>query len=279
MKVQSPAQGILYMVFSVFCFAVVNAIAKAHSHIPVHEIILFRSVVSFVYCAVYVRYFHISFWGNNHFWLVMRGLMGFVALTMFFMTVMHMPLASASTIQYLSPVFTVLIATQLNNQQVKPVQWIYFAIALVGAVMIKGFDHRVELQWLLVGVASAFFAGLAYNSIIKSKGTDHPMTIVMYNSMVALPLAGTWCLFDWVTPVGLEWFYFLIMGIFAQAAQYFMTLALHSDVASKIAPWNYFGAVFALLIGSFFFHEDIVWLSALGMSLVVVGVVLNARVK
>jgi drug/metabolite transporter (DMT)-like permease len=119
---------------------------------------------------------------------------------------MNMPLASASTIQYLSPVFTVMIATQLNNQKVKRIQWLFFLIGLVGAVLIKGFDPRVKVEWLLVGITSALFAGLAYNSIIKSKGTDHPMTIVMYNPLVAIPIVSIWCYFDWVTPVGIERF-------------------------------------------------------------------------
>ena len=209
----------------------------------------------------------------------MRGLMGLIALVLFFSTIMHMPLASASTIQYLSPVFTVLIATQLNDQKVRPIQWLFFLIAFIGAVMIKGFDTRVSLEWLLVGITSALFAGLAYNSIIKSKGTDHAMTIVLYNPMVAIPITGIWCFYDYVQPQGLEWLWMLIMGIFAHTAQYLMTLALHSDVASKITPWNYFGAIFALVIGYFFFDEDIAWLSVMGMMFVVTGVILNARVK
>jgi drug/metabolite transporter (DMT)-like permease len=209
----------------------------------------------------------------------MRGLMGLIALLLFFSTVMNMPLASASTIQYLSPVFTVLIATQLNDQKVRPVQWVFFLIAFIGAAMIKGFDTRVSIEWLLIGITSAFFAGLAYNSIIKSKGTDHAMTIVLYNPMVAIPITGIWCFYDYVPLHGLEWLWMLVMGIFALAAQYFMTLALHSDVASKITPWNYFGAIFALIIGFFFFDEEIAWLSVMGMLLVVTGVILNARVK
>ncbi len=267
------------MVASVFCFAVVNAIAKSHAHIPVHELILFRSVISFLFAASFIKYYGISFWGNNKFWLIMRGLMGLIALMLFFSTVMNMPLASASTIQYLSPVFTVLIATQLNQQKVKPIRWLFFAVSFIGAAMIKGFDSRVSGFWLMIGVASAFFAGLAYNSIIKSKGTDHAMTIVLYNPMVAIPITGIWCFYHFVTPVGLEWLWLIFMGIFAHAAQYLMTLALHSDVASKIAPWNYFGAIFAVIIGYFFFGEEIYLLSFLGMLLVVMGVVLNAKVK
>lgn len=273
------SRGVLLMIGSVFCFAIVNALAKGMKHIPVHELVFFRSVVSFAFASYYVKKHHIYFWGNNKFWLIMRGLMGLIALLMFFSTIMHMPLASASTIQYLSPIFTVLLATQMNNQKVKHIQWLYFAIAFIGAALIKGFDSRISTYWMLVGVGSALFAGLAYNSIIKSKGTDHPMTIVLYNPMVAIPITGIWCLFDWQNPIGLEWLYLLIMGIFAHIAQFLMTKALHSDVASKVTPWNYFGAIFALFFGYFFFKEEIVLLSFVGMALVGVGLALNSRVQ
>jgi drug/metabolite transporter (DMT)-like permease len=272
-------KGIVYMVSSVFCFAVVNAIAKYLAHFPVHELIFFRSIVAFVFCVLYLRHYKIPLWGNNRFWLVARGLIGLVALYLFFQTIRHMPLASASTIQYLSPVFTVLVATQLNGQGVKKIQWLYFAIAFAGTALIKGYDGRVSTEWLLVGVSSALLAGFAYNAIIKSRGTDHPMVIVMYVPLVALPFTGLLCLFDWVWPQGWEWFLLFLMGIFTQAAQYMTTLALHSDVASKIAPWNYFGALFALIFGYVLFDEMLTWLSFVGMLLVVIGVVLNSRVK
>ncbi len=275
----NESRGVMLMIGSVFCFAIVNVIAKMHPHIPVHELILFRSIVSFIFAAAYVKHYGISFWGNNKFWLIMRGLMGLTALLLFFSTVMNMPLASASTIQYLSPVFTVLIATQLNNQKVRTIQWLFFVMAFIGTILIKGFDTRVSTFWLLVGVTSAFFAGIAYNSIIKSKGTDHAMTIVLYNPMVAIPITGIWCLFDWTTPTPTEWIWMFVMGVFAHLAQYFMTLALHSDVASKIAPWNYFGAIFAIIFGYFFFDEKVVLLSIFGMILVIVSVILNSRVQ
>lgn len=275
----AQGRGIVLMLGSVFCFALVNTIAKLHAHIPVHELVLSRAIISFIIASYYIKKKGIPYWGNNKFWLIMRGLMGVIALLLFFSTIMNMPLASASTIQYLSPVFTVLLATQLNNQKVKPIQWIYFIISLIGTAMIKGFDTRVSLYWLGVGILSAVFTGLAYNSIIKSKGTDDPMTIVLYNPIVAIPITGIMCLFDFVMPVGIEWLWLIALGILGHIAQYLMTLALHTDVASKVTPWNYFGAVFALLLGYFIFDEEVVWLSMVGMLFVVTGVILNARVK
>jgi drug/metabolite transporter (DMT)-like permease len=46
-----------------------------------------------------------------------------------------------------------------------------------------------------------------------------------------------------------------------------------------VTPWNYFGAIFALLIGFVFFGEIPLPVSILGMGLIVTGVLLNARVK
>jgi drug/metabolite transporter (DMT)-like permease len=62
-------------------------------------------------------------------------------------------------------------------------------------------------------------------------------------------------------------------------AQYLMTLALHSDRASKVAPWNYSGAIFSLFFGWIFFGEIIHFVSIIGMIVIGVAVVMNARLK
>ncbi|MEY3399223.1 MAG: hypothetical protein RL220_1817 [Bacteroidota bacterium] len=270
-------EGIVYMVLSVFCFAIVNAAAKKLDHIPVHELIFFRAVVSFVICYWYIRKLKLPFWGNNITWLLARGITGLAALILFFSTIKHMPLATASTIQYLSPIFTVLIAVRMNDQPMLRIQWLFFALAMCGVILIKGTDVRVEGQWLVAGIISAVLAALAYNSIIRAKHFDHPMTIVMYFPLVSIPLMGLWCLFEWVQPQGFDWILLLVMGIFTQSAQYFMTLALHTERAGLVAPWNYTGAIFAVAFGWIFFGESISSLTLGGIVLIGLAVFLNAQ--
>jgi drug/metabolite transporter (DMT)-like permease len=279
MNQQAVNSGVLYMVASVFCFAIVNACAKSLHHLPVHELVFFRSVVVFVVASLVIYRKRISFFGNNIPWLLTRGITGLAALFLFFATIKHMPLASASTIQYLSPIFTVIAAISINKQKPRNIQWLLFLVSLLGVVVMKGFDHRISFTWLSAGVASAVLAGLAYNAVIRCKDTDHPMTIVLYFPMIAIPLMGVWCMFDWVSPAGNDWWLLLIMGLFTVAAQYLVTIALHSDVASKITPWNYTGAIFAGAFGYFLFHETINMMTVVGILLVVSGVVLNARVR
>lgn len=265
------------MLLAVTCFAAVNALAKSMHRLPVHELVFFRSVVSLAFCLWYVRRFKLNPLGNNRKWLVLRGVFGLIALLLFFGTLKHMPLATATVIQYLSPLFTIYIAGKWNNQHIRPIQWLYFSMAFAGVLLIKGWDARVPLLWLMAGIGSSIFAGLAYNAIIRAKGSDHPIVIVLYFPLVALPVTGVWCVFDWVTPQGMEWIGLLFMGALTQVAQYSTTMALHSDDASRVTPWNYFGAIIAVLIGMIWFNELPMLLSLAGMGLVVLGVVLNAR--
>ena len=267
------------MVISVFFFAVVNTCAKLLPSLPVHELVFFRSLVSFTFSFIFLKSRGIPVFGNNRKWLLIRGGTGLVALMLFFATIKNMPLAAASTIQYLSPVFTVFFAIWLNNQKVRPIQWLFFAMAISGILMIKGFDTRIAMPWLLVGVASALMAGLAYNAVIRCSETEHPVVVVMYFPLVSLPITGVWCTFDFVMPQGWDWLFLLLMGIATQIAQYFTTKALSSDAAGKITPWTYFGALFSMAIGYVLFSEPITILAIAGMVVMVTAVILNARLK
>ncbi len=277
--VSKASQGILFMVVSVFFFAVVNTCAKLLPAIPVHELVFFRSLVSFTFSFLFLKSRGIPIFGNNKKWLLIRGATGLIALTLFFATIKNMPLAAASTIQYLSPVFTVFFAIWLNDQKVRPVQWLFFALAIAGILMIKGFDTRISLTWLAVGVASALVAGLAYNAVIRCSETEHPVVVVLYFPLVSLPITGAWCAFDFVMPNGWDWLILLLMGSATQVAQYFATRALSSDAAGKITPWTYFGALFSMGIGYLLFNEPITALAIVGMLVMVTAVILNARLK
>lgn len=264
---------------SVGLFALVYTFVKFLAHIPAQEIILFRSIVSLTISLTHLKILNISPWGNNKKWLVIRGISGIIALTMFFYTIKHMPLASAVTIQYLSPVFTVILAIFINNQKVNPIQWLYLFMAFVGVILIKGWDERISINMLLIGMSAAFFAGIAYNAIIKCRKTDHPVVVVMYFPLIATPIMAVWSWFYWVQPIGIEWLLLFAIGALTQAAQVYMTKALHADHASKITPFKYLGTLFALLVGYAIFDERLHLFSLLGMGLVVFGVIMNSKQK
>ena len=98
------------MLASVVLYTTANLCVKELSHLGTFQLVFLRSAVSLVLCTVYLKRKGLPLLGNNTRWLFVRGLMGMIALSGFFHTVRHIPLASATVIQYFSPVFTVLLA-------------------------------------------------------------------------------------------------------------------------------------------------------------------------
>ncbi len=250
---------------------------------PVPEIILFRSFITFVMCYAIIRSKRLPFFGVNKKWLVIRGVFGTAALTLFFYTLDNLPLAIATTVQYLSPVFTVIIAVFLLKEKVNRIQWLFFFIAFSGVAAISASKYlsddfsvtEIAPIWVLAGFISAMLSGVSYNAIVKCRDTDAPVTIVMYFPLIATPIMLVICLFDHVIPQGIEWLLLIIIGVFTQFAQIFMTKALHAENTATVTPFKYFGSIYAFLLGLFLFGEVISLYAILGIALILIGVLGN----
>jgi len=250
---------------------------------PEFELVFFRCIVSLSISATIIKMRGIPFFGNNRKWLLIRGLAGATGLTLFFFTLTHLPLAIATVVQYTSPIFTIVFAIYLNNQRVRPIQWLFFLLSIIGVAIIgfgKGDMTDFNPVWILVGLISATFSGIAYNAIIKCSKTDEPVTVVMYFPLVATPIMFVALLIHgYVIPQGIEWLLILAIGALTQIAQITMTRAFNSEAAEKVAPIKYIGAVYAVLIGLFVFEETLSLYASIGISFVILGVLLNTFFK
>lgn len=267
------------MLLSTLFFSLMNVCVKLVPHIPAMEIILFRSAVSIVISYFALNRQKVSVWGNNRGLLIMRGLTGSSALVLFFNTLQNLPLATAATIQYLSPIFTTILGVFIVKEKVKPWQWVFFAISFGGIIVIEGLDATADSLYVWMGVASALFSGLAYSSIRRLNTREHPLVIVFYFPLVALPIAGVYSLFHWVQPEGWDWGILLLVGILTQLGQYYMTMSYQAEEISKVANLNYIGIIYALSLGFVLFDEHFQLATYVGMALVLVGVILNVRYK
>jgi drug/metabolite transporter (DMT)-like permease len=273
------SKGVQYMLLSTLFFALMNVCIKLVPHIPAIEIIFFRSVISVVMSYLVLRRQQVNIWGTNKGLLITRGITGAIALVLYFTTLQNIPLATAVTIQYLSPIFTTILGIFIVKEKVKPWQWIFFLVSFIGILVIEGVDVRISPFYLTIGVAGAAISGISYNIIRKLNTREHPLVIVFYFPMVALPFSGIYSLFDWVQPVGWDWAILLLVGVFTQLAQYYMTMSYQAEELSKVAHLNYIGIFYALLLGFIMFDETFTIGSYVGMALVLVGVILNIRYK
>ena len=263
------------MLLAVLFFALMNVTVKFLPNIPAIEIILFRSIFSFIFSYLFLKRKAVPIFGNNKKLLVIRGMVGSVGLITFFYTLQNIPLASAVTIQYLGPIFTSILGIFIVKEKVKPRQFVFFAIAFLGVLMIEGFDPRIDGLFLVIGITSALFSGLAYNVIRKLKNTEHPLVIVFYFPLVTIPIAGIISFFYWEQPEGWDWALLLLIGILTQFAQYYMTMSYQNANLAKVASLNYIGIIYALGFGFVIFDETYNLFTYGGMLLVLSGVILN----
>ncbi len=263
------------MFLSTLAFALANVFVKQVSHLPTMEIVFFRCAFGVVFCYIGLRKAGADWRGSNRKLLLMRGLFGTTALYLFFLTVKEIPLASAMTIQYLSPIFTTIIAIFLLKEKVKSVQWLFYAMAFVGILFIEQFDTRITLLFLVIGIVSAFCSGVAYNLVRTLREREHPLTVVLHFQLVGLIVGFLFTIFNWATPKGRDWFYLFLIGVFSQLGQIFLTNALQKERAASVAIVTYTGLTYGLLIGWFVFGEAQTVESLLGMLLVVGGVMLS----
>ncbi|MFM1932120.1 MAG: hypothetical protein RL226_1423 [Bacteroidota bacterium] len=271
------AIGLVLM--SVALFSLANVFVKMIGYLPTSQIVFMRSLTSLIMCVVYLKMKGIKLLGYNRKWLFIRGFFGMIALSMFFYTVQQIPLASATVIQYLSPIFTMLLTMYFLREEVRKIQWVFLGMAISGVLMVKGFDTRISMWMLGIGVLSAFFAAISYFATIKCKGTDHPVGIVLWFHLLATPIMGGYSALDWVPMATNEWMIGIAVGVISVFAQVLLSFSLHRADASVITPFKYVGAVFAILIGEFVFHESLQPLSLLGIFFVIAGVTLNVLAK
>ncbi len=277
MKFISP--GIRYMLIASLVFSIMNVFVKKLAHIPAIEVVFFRALISLIISWWILKKRRIPVWGNNRKVLFLRGLFGSVSLVMLFATFQNLPLASAVLLQYLSPIFTALLAMALLGERLFKVQYLFFALCLVGIFLIKGFDPRVSTLYFGIGILAAFLAACAYTCIRVLKDSEDPHVIVFYFPLIALPFAGVISIFYWVAPQGMDWLWLLAIGVLTQIAQVFMTKAYQAEAAASVASVNYIGILYALGFGFFIFNETFTLQVVAGMVLVVIGVVFNVSFK
>lgn len=271
--------GLRHMAVASFFFSLMSLLVKAAGQtIPVAEIVLARALIAVGLTWLYLRSRGVSPWGERRKMLVVRGLLGFGALLCFFYSVVHLPLADATVLQYTNPVFAALIAAMLLGERLRPFEGACVVGSLAGVLLVArptflfGSGAK-ELDPLAVGAAllGALLSAAAYVAVRSLTKTEEPLVIVFYFGVVSLigslPLAAL----NPVLPKGADWLVLLGVGVATQLGQVYLTKGLREEPTGRALTVGYLQIVFAGLWGLSFFGEAPGALSLAGFSLIVLS--------
>lgn len=270
-----------WMVVAGFLFALMGVFVKlGAAHFSSAELVFYRSLVGLVVIYAIVRQQKLRLATPHlrmHLW---RSLSGFFALMLFFYAISALPLASAITLNYTSPLFLALLLTIVLKQ--KPAWWLIGALVVgfAGVVLLLNprFDGADFLPRLL-GLGSGLLAGVAYLNVKQLGQAGEPeWRVVFYFTLVSTIGAGLWMLvhefhaLTWQTlPI------LLGLGTTATLAQLAMTRAYRLGNTLAVGSLAYSTVVFASLFGIVLWNETLAPSSWLAIGLIVASGVISTR--
>ncbi len=243
------SRAAVYMATSAFGFSVMAVLVKlAARELPTGEIVLARALVTLALSFWLVRRAGLSPWGTRRTGLLFRGFLGFCGLAFYYLSLVRLPLAEATTLQNLVPVITALLAWRMLGERVGRAGIFALACGLGGVLLVaRPFSHASGDS---VGVACALAAALssatAYVTVRELSKTEHPLVIVLYFPLVATPLAIPWAATNLVAPSPTAWLLLVGIGAATQVGQVFLTKGLALERAGRATAIGYLQIVFAI---------------------------------
>ncbi|MFY7671074.1 DMT family transporter [Tenacibaculum sp. MEBiC06402] len=268
-------KAIIFMIISALSFSVLNILVKDLRHFNVYQIVFFRSAITLFFTIPLLIKNNIKPLGNQRKLLFARGIIGFVAMTLFFASLKYLKTGTAVSIRYISPIFAAIFAVFLLKEKIKWNQWMYFGIAFLGVLILKGFDTDVSTIGFLIVLGSAVLTGLVFMLIRKINTRDHPLVVINYFMGISTFISGIFTIFYWRTPSDLDWLSLVSLGVFGFIGQYYMTKAFQTSEINKSAPLKYIEVLFTMLAGVFWLDEKYTIIGLLGAGVVITGVALN----
>ena len=273
-------RGVFYMLASAVGFSVMGLLVKlASSTFPAMELVFARSTFMAVLTFAAIRREGISALGVDRWTLSVRGAVGALSLSLFYIGIGRLPLGDAVTIQYTAPIWTALIAAPLLGERLRPVVFVSAALSLGGVVLVARpsvlFGTGLALDgWGVAAVAAAaVMSGFVYTLVRKLRATDRPMTIIFYLSWIgavgSLPFAlgGGWAI-----PSGWDWTLLLGIGLATHVGQLGLTEGMHRLEAGTASSIGYLQVVLAFVWGAVVLGDSIDGLSVVGAAIVVASV-------
>lgn len=209
-----------------------------------------------------------------------RALAGTASLMLYFYAISHLPLATAVTLNYTSPLFLALLTTFWLGE--KPSRRLVLAIGVgfLGVVLLLKPTLARE-QWLagVLGLGSGFLAAVAYLNVrLLGEAGEPEWRTVFYFSLIASVAAGVWMGFERFSPINAQNLWIIAgMGACATLAQLAMTRAYRQGRTLVVASLAYFTVLLSSLIGLVLWNDRMPLGSWLAMVLIVGSGVLSTR--
>ena len=274
------------LILASFFFSLMTVcVKKIDNRIPIYELVFFRSLLSLLITSLIINKKNLNPWGKNKPLLILRGILGTIALVCIFYAIKNMPLNISTVIQYTYPIFISIFAGILINEKITKKLIIASITGWLGILIIlnpyqlSSLNIELDKFTVLIAFLGAISTALAYITVKKLSSTEDIFIIIKYFPLISVITLSPVVFFNWVTPNINDLIWIIGIGMFTQAGQTFLTIGLKKLPTSEAARINYLQVLFGSLWGILFFNELININFIFGAVLVLLGTIISTSKK
>ena len=245
--------GIGYLVLSMVCFAVLDAIIKHLVNLlPMVMVLWFRYVVQAVSTSL-------TLWPRQGRSLLrtqqpklqlLRGFLLMMCSVLGFLSLQHMPLAEFAAIALLTPLAVTVLSRMLFKERISPLRWVLILGGFAGAMMIvRPGGHLAGAVAMLPLAMVLFYTAFQLLTSYMAR-TESPMTMHFYTGWVGTAAVSCLVYWHWTTDISpLNWALLVACGLLGSTAHYLFILAFARVTPVRLSPFLYLQVVFSTLAG------------------------------
>ena len=201
---------------------------------------------------------------------------GWAGLTLMSASVAHIPLADATAISFLNPVFGMIFAIPFLGERVGKWRWLAAGVSLIGAMILLRPTPDSFQPAALLALGAAVILGAELNVIKKLTGRESPFSILFVNNAIGVVIAGMAVIWVWQDLMAAQWVLMATLGVAMAVAQSCFVNAMARADASFVAPFSYGTLIFAALYDVVFYDVIPDQVTVLGAAIIILGALLLA---
>jgi len=268
------------MVAASLLFACMGVCVKLGSaQFSAAELVFARGSIALLLIFAYVRVAGLSLATPHWRTHLLRGLSGFISLVMYFYAIGLIPLATAVTLNYTSPLFMALLLAFWLRERIRPLLLVALAWGFVGVILLlQPTWNDGQLAGGLFALASGVVASVAYLNVRRLGELGEPeWRTVFYFSLIAAVAGLPWAVWGMAGSGSGPTLHaidarggLLLSGVggFGALAQLCMTRAYKHGKTLVSASLAYSTVVFSSLFGIWLWGETLAVMALLGMALI-----------
>jgi drug/metabolite transporter (DMT)-like permease len=273
-----------WMLVAGFLFAMTAVFVKLGStDFSAAELAFYRSLVTMVIAYGFIRATGGTVRSAHLTTHMARGIMGAISVIGYFYAIGQLPLATAQTLNYTSPIFLAIATTVLMGERFSP--WLLAAIALgfAGvAMLLQPNFHAGTEGAALAGLFSGALAAWAYLAVrtLGRLGEPDWRTVFWFGATATVLCAGVQAATSSFNPVRWSNAWVLLgMGLCGSGAQVAMTRAYRTGNTLVVGALSYSAIVFATLFTYVVWGDVLTLLEWAGIAVIVASGLIAMRVE